>query len=210
MEGVMRRVQHIAGFLSGTMVHGDTWSFLRIGEFLERADMTTRIIDVRSVDMLEHDRRARAVQPVAVALGVAFAARAADLSARGAGADTTAARTAIPVQERRTCRARSPIAPSRIRSFAAVIAAQPETAYRDQSRHPLSRVGRSRDAERRRAARVHRRIASCDLAQLDSRNRPHLLPRPPARRAGTDRPVASRSWPRVRAGLSSTLPKRRA
>jgi len=53
MEGVMRRVQHIAGFLSGTMVHGDTWSFLRIGEFLERADMTTRIIDVRSVDMLE-------------------------------------------------------------------------------------------------------------------------------------------------------------
>jgi uncharacterized alpha-E superfamily protein len=51
MEGVMRRVQHIAGFLSGTMLHGDTWSFLRIGEFLERADMTTRIIDVRSVDM---------------------------------------------------------------------------------------------------------------------------------------------------------------
>ena len=53
MDGVMRRVQHIAGFLSGTMVHGDTWSFLRIGEFLERADMTTRIIDVRSVDVLE-------------------------------------------------------------------------------------------------------------------------------------------------------------
>jgi uncharacterized alpha-E superfamily protein len=51
MEGVMRRVQHIAGFLSGTMLHSDTWSFLRIGEFLERADMTTRIIDVRSVDM---------------------------------------------------------------------------------------------------------------------------------------------------------------
>jgi uncharacterized alpha-E superfamily protein len=53
MDGVMRRVQHISGFLSGTMMHGDTWSFLRIGEFLERADMTTRIIDVRSVDMLE-------------------------------------------------------------------------------------------------------------------------------------------------------------
>jgi len=53
MQGVMRRVQQISGFLSGTMMHGDTWSFLRIGEFLERADMTTRIIDVRSVDMLE-------------------------------------------------------------------------------------------------------------------------------------------------------------
>ncbi len=54
MQGVMRRVQHIIGFLSGTMMHGDTWSFLRIGESLERADMTTRIIDVRSVDLLAH------------------------------------------------------------------------------------------------------------------------------------------------------------
>jgi uncharacterized alpha-E superfamily protein len=54
MQGVMRRVQQIVGFLSGTMMHGDTWSFMRIGESLERADMTTRIIDVRSVDMLEH------------------------------------------------------------------------------------------------------------------------------------------------------------
>ena len=53
MNNVMRRVQHIAGFLAGTMMHGDTWHFLRIGESLERADMTTRIIDVRSVDMLE-------------------------------------------------------------------------------------------------------------------------------------------------------------
>jgi uncharacterized alpha-E superfamily protein len=49
MNNVMRRV----GFLAGTMMHGDTWHFLRIGESLERADMTTRIIDVRSVDMLE-------------------------------------------------------------------------------------------------------------------------------------------------------------
>jgi uncharacterized alpha-E superfamily protein len=54
MNHVMRRVQHIAGFLAGTMMHGETWSFLRIGESLERADMTTRIIDVRSVDMLEN------------------------------------------------------------------------------------------------------------------------------------------------------------
>jgi uncharacterized alpha-E superfamily protein len=50
MELVLRRVQHLHGFLSATMIHGAAWHFLRIGQFIERADMTTRIIDVRSVD----------------------------------------------------------------------------------------------------------------------------------------------------------------
>lgn len=45
----IRSVQHLHGFLSATMIHGSAWSFLRIGQFIERADMTTRIIDVRSV-----------------------------------------------------------------------------------------------------------------------------------------------------------------
>src|SRR5262249_35442914 len=50
MDLVLRRVQHLHGFLSATMIHGAAWHFLRIGQFIERADMTTRIIDVRSVD----------------------------------------------------------------------------------------------------------------------------------------------------------------
>jgi uncharacterized alpha-E superfamily protein len=52
MDQVMRRAQHIDGFLAGSMIHGSAWHFLRMGQFLERADMTTRIIDVRSVDMI--------------------------------------------------------------------------------------------------------------------------------------------------------------
>ena len=48
LEGVTRRVQQLEGFLSSNMTHDDRWQFLRLGNHLERADMTTRIIDVRS------------------------------------------------------------------------------------------------------------------------------------------------------------------
>ncbi|WP_455380453.1 alpha-E domain-containing protein, partial [Acidihalobacter prosperus] len=40
--------QQITGMLSGTMLHNEGYNFLRIGRNLERADMTTRIIDVRT------------------------------------------------------------------------------------------------------------------------------------------------------------------
>ena len=48
LEGVTRRVQQIEGFLSSAMMHDEKWRFLRIGNHLERADMTTRIIDARA------------------------------------------------------------------------------------------------------------------------------------------------------------------
>jgi uncharacterized alpha-E superfamily protein len=44
--------QTITGLLAGTMNHDEGYQFLRIGRNLERADMTTRIIDVRSADLL--------------------------------------------------------------------------------------------------------------------------------------------------------------
>lgn len=44
--------QTITGLLAGTMTHDEAYSFLRIGRNLERADMTTRIIDVRSASLL--------------------------------------------------------------------------------------------------------------------------------------------------------------
>jgi uncharacterized alpha-E superfamily protein len=44
--------QTITGLLSGTMTHDEAYSFMRIGRNLERADMTTRIIDVRSASLL--------------------------------------------------------------------------------------------------------------------------------------------------------------
>lgn len=39
-------VQRTDGFLSGNMLHDDIWRFYRLGVFLERADMVTRIIDL--------------------------------------------------------------------------------------------------------------------------------------------------------------------
>ena len=48
LEGITRRVQQLEGFLSSNMTHDQKWQFLRLGNHLERADMTTRIIDVRS------------------------------------------------------------------------------------------------------------------------------------------------------------------
>ena len=48
LEGIARRVQQLEGFLSSNMTHDDKWQFLRLGNHIERADMTTRIIDVRS------------------------------------------------------------------------------------------------------------------------------------------------------------------
>ncbi len=51
--------QTITGMLAGTMTHDLGYDFLRMGRNLERADMTTRIIDVRSAnllpDQIEHD-----------------------------------------------------------------------------------------------------------------------------------------------------------
>jgi len=45
-------VQTITGLLAGTMTHDVGYDFLRMGRNLERADMSTRIIDVRSVNLL--------------------------------------------------------------------------------------------------------------------------------------------------------------
>lgn len=42
----------ITGLLSGTMNHDQGYDFVRIGRNLERADMTTRLVDVRSDDLL--------------------------------------------------------------------------------------------------------------------------------------------------------------
>lgn len=44
--------QTITGLLAGTMTHDEGYHFLRMGRNLERADMSTRIIDVRSENLL--------------------------------------------------------------------------------------------------------------------------------------------------------------
>jgi uncharacterized alpha-E superfamily protein len=66
-EGLTKRGRHgflkhivvgshtINGLLAGTMNHDEGFRFLRLGRYVERADMTTRIIDVRSDNLLPDD-----------------------------------------------------------------------------------------------------------------------------------------------------------
>jgi uncharacterized alpha-E superfamily protein len=46
---IMRGCQRFSGFLSGAMSHDAAYVFIRMGRNLERADMTTRILDISSV-----------------------------------------------------------------------------------------------------------------------------------------------------------------
>ncbi len=45
---LIRQCQLLSGLLESTMSHDDTYAFLEIGRGLERADMTTRVIDVQA------------------------------------------------------------------------------------------------------------------------------------------------------------------
>ncbi|RUO58717.1 alpha-E domain-containing protein [Pseudidiomarina insulisalsae] len=52
LSGVIRANQTITGTLAGIMTHDEGYAFIRLGRNLERGDMTTRIIDVRSASLL--------------------------------------------------------------------------------------------------------------------------------------------------------------
>ncbi|CAI8853694.1 alpha-E domain-containing protein [Methylococcus capsulatus] len=51
LDDIIVGVQTIAGLIAGTMSHDEAYEFVRLGCNLERADMTTRILDVRWVDL---------------------------------------------------------------------------------------------------------------------------------------------------------------
>lgn len=57
LDGISRRVQQLEGFLSQHMLHDAPWELLRLGNHIERADMTTRMIDMRSPELFaaQHD-----------------------------------------------------------------------------------------------------------------------------------------------------------
>jgi uncharacterized alpha-E superfamily protein len=46
LRDIVARCQHVTGMLDGTMSHGDGWQFMRLGRNLERADMSSRTIDL--------------------------------------------------------------------------------------------------------------------------------------------------------------------
>lgn len=54
LRNLERQLLAIAGAANGCMSYNTAFLFMRIGCFLERADMTSRIIDVRSADLLKN------------------------------------------------------------------------------------------------------------------------------------------------------------
>lgn len=56
LDEVIARCQRVTGLLAGTMNHSEPYQFIRIGRNLERADMTTRILDVAG-DLLDKERK---------------------------------------------------------------------------------------------------------------------------------------------------------
>lgn len=52
LDSVITFCHQITGLLLGNMSHGNAYTFTRIGSNLERADMTTRIVDVGCMDLL--------------------------------------------------------------------------------------------------------------------------------------------------------------
>src|SRR5690349_934553 len=52
LKRIVVTLQTIAGMLDGTMNRNDAYTFLVLGRNLERADMTSRIVDVRSAQLL--------------------------------------------------------------------------------------------------------------------------------------------------------------
>ncbi len=55
LNEIMQGCQRFTGFLSGALSHNDALWFIRLGRNIERADMTTRILDIASV-LLAVDR----------------------------------------------------------------------------------------------------------------------------------------------------------
>lgn len=49
---VTGEIQRLGGLLADTMSHDDAYSFFRMGRLVERADMTTRVLDVRVAGLL--------------------------------------------------------------------------------------------------------------------------------------------------------------
>jgi uncharacterized alpha-E superfamily protein len=53
LKGLIKGCQQINGLLYGTMNHDNAWDFLRLGRNLERADMTTRLLDAGAATILQ-------------------------------------------------------------------------------------------------------------------------------------------------------------
>jgi uncharacterized alpha-E superfamily protein len=60
LSEIVGRVQQIRGMLRDTMSHGLAYQFMRVGTFVERADMCTRIADVAVASLMHNRERLQA------------------------------------------------------------------------------------------------------------------------------------------------------
>ncbi|MGH1470743.1 MAG: alpha-E domain-containing protein [Cellvibrionaceae bacterium] len=54
LRHIVQNCQQFVGMLAGTMSHTNAYDFIRLGRNLERADMTTRIVDVGTVNLISN------------------------------------------------------------------------------------------------------------------------------------------------------------
>ena len=64
LRRVIQGAQQIGGLLAGEMSRTAAYDFVRLGHYLERADMTTRILDVRSANLLSRARQSQSQSQV--------------------------------------------------------------------------------------------------------------------------------------------------
>lgn len=62
LEEVTQRCQVINGVLRSTLCRDHSYRFIKVGQLLERADMTTRIVDVGARDFLERENAQHAIE----------------------------------------------------------------------------------------------------------------------------------------------------
>ncbi|TGD75644.1 alpha-E domain-containing protein [Mangrovimicrobium sediminis] len=64
LDQVISRCQVISGLVITTMTRDDTYRFMALGHMVERADMTTRIIDVGAGALMQQDRHNPTIDPL--------------------------------------------------------------------------------------------------------------------------------------------------
>jgi uncharacterized alpha-E superfamily protein len=66
LSQIRDRCQQITGMLAGTMSHDQGYEFIRAGRNLERADMTSRLLDVGAVGLLAREDGAEGAEALAM------------------------------------------------------------------------------------------------------------------------------------------------
>ena len=156
---VVEGCQQISGLLHDTMSHDSGYQFFRVGRGIERADMTTRIIDVAAA-IADRPRRSRAFRQHAVDGRAAIAVGVPDVPAASAPAHLRPRRDRLSA-EGRAVPARVRVLPARDRRGARGVAAQRRAASRSSaSCGACSRCSTSRECRIARAAPVDRRRAA--------------------------------------------------